>query len=171
MKEKINDTCDFCFTKQEDLVNTFCPACGYPMKGSKEEQRKFFLANEKLKQKIDEAETALSQARFAMLWPSITAVVLSFGFGFPPHNIYQFLGPIVFYLLFVVLYFIVALKPFPLLILAFMILLSGILFSILHGNTLKFLLIVPGAIMLIYLNGIYSIRRAEKALEEKHAMK
>lgn len=166
MKNK-NDFCEFCFTKQEDLVNAICPVCSYPMKGSKAQQDQFIASNEKLKQKIDEAETALSQARFAMLWPSLTAILLSFGFNFPPQNMLRFAITLGFYSIFVFAYFLVAWKPFPILLLAAMVLFTGILFSMAYGIVPKMLLIVPGVIWLIYLNGIYSVWRAEKALEIK----
>ncbi|MDQ3111249.1 MAG: hypothetical protein M3R17_15275 [Bacteroidota bacterium] len=165
MAEEINRTCDFCFEKQEDLVNVMCPVCGYPMKGTKEAQTTFRSVNEKVKQKIDEAETALSQARFAMLWPSLTSIVITLAFNLPPKNIYQLAGTLGFYSIFVVLYFIVALKPLQILILASMILLSGILYSLSISVVPKTLLIVPAVILLIYLNCIYSTWRAEKALE------
>lgn len=165
MKEK-NEFCDFCYTRQEDLVNVFCPACGYPMKGSKEEQAHFNKANEKKKQKIDEAETALSQARFAMLWPSLAAFVINFTFDFPPRNTTVFAGTLGFYAIFVVAYFVVSWRPLPILILSAMTLLSGMLFGISTGMLSNLLLIVPGVILLIYCNAIYSVWRADKIVDE-----
>jgi hypothetical protein len=166
MSEENKFTCDFCFTKQEDLVNVFCPACGYPMKGSKQEQAQFAAANKKNKEKIDEAETALSQARFAMLWPSLAAFVINFAFDFPPRNMIVFAGTLGFYGIFVAAYFVVSWRPLPILILSAMILFSGMFFAFSNGMVSKILLIVPGVILLIYGNAIYSVWRAEKAVEE-----
>jgi hypothetical protein len=165
MTEPINRTCDFCLEQQEDLVNVFCPTCGYPMKGNAQEQQNFKTQHEAVKQKIDEAETALSQARFAMLWPSLTSIVLTFSFNFPPKNLYEFAATLGFYAAFVVMYFIVALKPLAILILAAMMLLGGILFSLSMHTVPNGLLVVPGVIFLIYANAIYSLWRAEKALD------
>jgi hypothetical protein len=166
--DKNNFTCDFCFTKREDLTNPHCAICGNPVNGTKDEKERFAAANEKLKQKIDEAETALSQARFAMLWPSLTAVILTFAFNFPPHNFYQFAGTLIFYAIFIGAYFIVAWQPFPILVLTSMLLLAGVLFTMWKGTALNPLLLVPGIILLIYLNAVYSVWRADKALEIKH---
>ncbi len=165
MKAKI-DFCDFCFTKQEDFVNTICPFCGYPMKGHKTEQEQFISVNEKSKQTIDEAETALSQARFAMLWPSLTGVLLSFGFSFPPQHMLQFAITLAFYSIFILAYFLVAWRPRPILILTSTVLLTGILFSMAYGIVPKMVLVVPGVILLIYINAIYSAWRAEKVLDQ-----
>jgi hypothetical protein len=161
----INRTCDFCFEKQEDLVNVFCPVCGYPMKGTPQQQHNFKKQHEAIKQKIDESETALSQARFAMLWPSLTSIVISFTFSFPPKNMYIFAGTLTFYAAFIAMYFIVSWKPLPILILAAMTLLGGILFSLSRHTVPNMVLVVPAVIFLIYVNAIYSVWRAEKALE------
>ena len=164
MSNQDKSTCDFCFTKQEDLVNAICPACGYPMKGAEQEQERFMVANEKGKQKIDEAETSLSQARFAMLWPSLAGLVINFTFDFPPKNLLVFAITVGFYLLFVTAYFVVAWKPLPILILVAMTLLGGILFAISHELLSKMLLIVPAIILLIYCNAIYSVWRADRVV-------
>lgn len=165
MSAEDKSTCEFCFTKQEDLVNVICPACGYPMKGEKQEQDRFRAANEKNKQKIDEAETSLSQARFAMLWPSLAGSVIQFTFDFPPKNLIAFGITMGFYLVFVAAYFVVSWKPLPILILVAMTLLGGVLFAISIGMLSKMLLIVPAIILLIYCNAIYTVWRAEKVVD------
>jgi hypothetical protein len=167
--EKIHRICDFCFEKQEDLVNTICPACGYPMKGSQQEQQQFKAAHVKEKQKIDEAETSLSQARYAMLWPSLAAIVLNFIFDFPPQNMYVFAATLGFYAVFVGAYFVVAWRPLPILLLTSMFLLSGMIFAFSTNMIQNRLLIVPGIILLIYSNAIYSTWRAEKVVDGMRA--
>lgn len=158
--------CDFCYATLEKFSDVYCPECGYPARGSKDGQEKFIAANETTKKKIDEADTALSQARFAMLWPSLTAIIVTLALGHPTQHYVESGITLAFYLLFVAMYFVAALKPFPILILCFTILLGGILFSFLRGSISKGILLVPGIIALIYLNGIYSVWRAEKALEK-----
>jgi hypothetical protein len=158
--------CDFCYTKQEKFDELNCRECGFPLTGSEPVKAKFLADHEAEKQKIDEAETGLSQARFAMLWPSLTAILITFAFQFPPGNIPEFAVTIGYYGLFVVFYFIVSYRPVPILILSSLVLIAGILFSFANGMMFKIILIVPAMILFSFGNAIYLAKRAEKALEK-----
>jgi hypothetical protein len=160
--------CDFCKTNYDGPYRTDCAECGYPVHGNAGEQAQFTAANEALKNVIDEAESALSWARFALLWPWLTALALAaWQFLNPPVDLLSF-GIVTFFCaIFIGCYFAAPWRPVPILILALTTLIVLLLVAFLRTGFVNVWYIIPAFLLVAYSNGLYTVWKSQKALEQK----
>ncbi len=159
--------CDFCKTKYDGPYRIDCPGCGYPVHGDALQQAQFTAANTELKAVIDEAETALSWARFALLWPWLAVLALAaWQFLLPPADVPAFAVTAIFCMIFIGCYFAAPWRPVPVLILALTVLIISVLAAMVK-MPFNVMFIIPAFLLIAYSNALYTVWKSEKALEEK----
>lgn len=164
--------CNFCFAAETAPYTANCKECGFPIHGTSQEQAQFSVANADLKKVIDTAESALSNARFSLLWPWLTTLIGS-GVYFlrPPANFLSFGILAALSLFFIAGYFVVAWKPVPVLLATtlVMLLIVGLAFWYLHSLSMNSLIpeLIPLLITVVLARALYACYRVEKALDKK----
>lgn len=170
LNKKLSE-CDFCGYELNNSTLEKCPKCNFTGQGTSEEKEKFRSENVELERLVQEADSALSWARFGMLWPWLTVIAIGlFYFLRKPVNISACLSLTAISCIFIACYFAVQKKPIPILAMAFICLLLIISFgvfamSILLSTTIYWTpLIIPAILLLMYGNALYLNVKLEKKL-------
>lgn len=165
--------CNFCREELKDATLAECPRCNFPLNGTSEVQAKFRSENEELEQLIQEADSALSWARFGMLWPWLTIIVIGcFYFLRSPVNISACLSVIAISSIFIACYFAVLKKTIPVLTVAFICLLLITSYGMFAMSILLSIpifwtqFIIPAILLLMYGNALYLNIKLEKKLSD-----
>lgn len=170
--------CEFCYSKLNVDAFNICPKCDFPVHGAIEEKENFRNENAELEQLIRSADKALSWARFGMLWPWLTAIVLAvcgiiFFAAIIPGMIYTVLFTLPIPLIFITCYFIVPKKPVPILTVAFVLMLSIILYGLYEIRMFLMFpkvwleLIIPAILLFMFGNALFLMIKLEKTLKNK----
>ena len=164
--------CEFCGTKQEGPYQVSCTECGYPIYGTPQEQQIFEEQHKELKTVLDKAESALSSARFALLWPSLAALVF-IGLGFWTHRLTMsgLMIGVAVPGIFIASYFLTPWKAVPILLIDSIVALLIIGMELYTNKDLSLGgligIAIPVLVESIYVRALFVCRKAEKALEKK----
>ncbi|HTL82844.1 MAG TPA: hypothetical protein VL651_14120 [Bacteroidia bacterium] len=167
--------CEFCKSELKDVPAHECEVCGFPVKGTEQEQQDFMMVNAELKSLIDESETALSWARFVMLWPWVGAFIMgSFYFLRPPIQWIAFFASLTICTVFIAAFFAVKKKPVEVLTSVFTVYVMTLIIGLFEARDLisfntKFLstMIIPVIMFIMLGNALYLERKVQKAFRER----
>lgn len=170
--------CDFCGAEIKDPFVELCPRCDFPLHGTIESQEKFISENEKLTQLIISADNALSWARFALLWPWITAILVAGYFlisapGLVQEMVFAFSSSVIISSIFIFCYFTAPKKPLQSLTLAFILLLFMTLYGLYAARMFLMFpnfwlkMIIPALLLLMYGNGLFLMLKLDKTFRER----
>lgn len=166
--------CEFCMADLKDGNAGKCIRCGFPIQGTDQEKENFRIVNKELEQLIQEADSALSWARFGMLWPWLSSIVIGLCYFLrAPVDIYACAADIGLSSLFISCYFTVRKKPLPTLHGAFFALLMLTIFALYQSYEFSFRLafwtpyIIPAILLIMFGNALYLMRKLEKRWKEK----
>ena len=159
--------CSFCYAKIPGPFDRNCPNCGFPVQGTAAEQESFVAQHTELKQEIDEAESALSWARFGMLWPGLGAIIGSLFFYSALPGMLKLLAGVISGGILIAAYFLVPRKPVP-------VLLACVIYILLCIVTLYFefsfsfsVYLLPLLILLTYGNALYTSRKLARHFKQR----
>ncbi len=170
--------CDFCGAEIKDPFVELCPRCDFPLHGAIEAQEKFRIENEKLDQLIKSADSALSWARFAMLWPWTAAILVAGYFLISASVIVQemvfaFSSSVIISGIFIFCYFAAPKKPLQSLTLAFVLLLFMTLYGLYAARMFLMFpnfwmkMIIPALMLLMYGNALFLMLKLRKTLRNR----
>jgi hypothetical protein len=166
--------CEFCQAELKNSSFANCKRCGFPISGTAIEKENFRNNNTELVELIQETDSALSWARFAMLWPWLTAIVVGATYFLrSPVEVVAFFATVTISSFFIFGYFAVKKKPVAILTAVFVVLLMLTVYSLYKAypffligiNWTPFL--IPTILLIMFGNALFLMRKLERTLNEK----
>lgn len=181
MKKNHLIECPFCAAEIKDPFAPVCVKCDFPLHGTDEMKENFRSENAESGQLIKRAVRAFNWARFGMLWPWLTAIIVAGYFlirtpALVQEMVFAFSSSVIISSIFIFCYFTAPKKPVKILTLAFVLLLflalyglyAARMFLMFPGFWLKML--VPAILLLMYGNALFLMIKMEKELKCKKRM-